>query len=277
MIPKLVHQIWYQGEKVPDKYVNWKKTWKEKNPNYDYILWDESAMLKILERPEWNWFLPTWKAYPKMIQRIDTFKWVALYEYGGCYVDMDMECIKPLDTLLAEDCEFAIGEFKSFYKFWGKFVGVNLIVNNAFIASKPNHPFLIEFLKESQKIFLKFKDNVKKSSSISKTTGPLLVSKLVSKYMKKYNLTLVDHRLVEIYPPELSKHGKDGYIVHHSECTWSEKSSLVHLFDPVTTNPSTSIIIIVVIFLLALFLAGIFIFAIIKLQNMKRSCHFYIK
>ncbi len=273
-IPRIIHQIWYQGEDVPEKYKEWQKSWKKNNPTWEYHIWTEPKMDKIMQMDKYKWFYPTWKAYPKMIQRIDTFKWTVLHLYGGYYVDLDMECLRPLKGLLTDDCEFAIGQFKPFYRIWGRFVGVNLIVNNAFIASIPNHVFIMEFLKESEKVFIKNKK--KQSAIISKTTGPLIVSNVVSKYLKKYKIFLADDKLVEIYPPEVKKYGQNGYIIHHSECSWADKKSLLHMFDPVITNPGTSIVIIVVIIILALFLLAIAIFAIIKIQRIRQECRLYL-
>ena len=42
-IPKIIHQIWI-GNKPPP--INLMNTWKEKNPDYEYILWNENEFIK---------------------------------------------------------------------------------------------------------------------------------------------------------------------------------------------------------------------------------------
>lgn len=101
MIPLIIHQIWYQGEDIPSKYIDFQKTWKinHPQPEWQYMLWTEKKM-RILVEKKFKWFLPTWNSYPKFIQRIDTFKLIALFEYGGYYVDLDTRSLKSLSGLL---------------------------------------------------------------------------------------------------------------------------------------------------------------------------------
>ena len=46
IVPRIIHQIWL-GSKVPKKYDIWRKSWMKKNPEFEYILWDENKILKM--------------------------------------------------------------------------------------------------------------------------------------------------------------------------------------------------------------------------------------
>ena len=124
-IPRVIHQIWYQGESAaPPQYRKYRESWLTKHPTWEHRFWDEAACRALLaERyPE---YLPTWEAYPAMIQRIDSIRYFILDAHGGVYVDMDMECLRPLDPLLA-GCDLLLSRTVGY--------------NNAAFAGIPDHP-----------------------------------------------------------------------------------------------------------------------------------------
>lgn len=271
MIPKIIHQIWYQGEDIPIKYQKWQSSWKEKHPAWEYFLWTESKMKDILREEKYRWFLPTWDGYPLMIQRIDAFKWILLDKFGGYYTDLDTEPIAPLDGLLLPDCEFALVGFRPFYKFWAKFIGYDLVVNNCFIASKSDNPLLLEFLKDYETIYRKYLKDEVMLNSVMRTTGPIAVSQTVSRSIGKCKMTILDPRSVEIYPMELERYRKGGYIVHHSENTWAKKNSVLNLLNASNTTPTMTVFI-VLMFVIFLILLAVLVFAVVKLQECRKVC-----
>lgn len=262
-IPKIIHQIWFQSENVPEKYKKNYTQWKNFHPGWKYILWTEEKMLKFFnDFPEYDiYFNETWIKYPKMIQKIDAFKFVALDKFGGVYVDMDMEPIRPLDSLLDEvykTSEFLIGGFKTIYKNLASIVGVRLLTNNAFIASVPQHAFGKLFFSESSLRFKSFTErNSKELHKIGVTTGPLIVSDIVYSKGKLLNISIVPSDLVEVYNYENDKK-KTGYIMHYSDCLWKEKSNLMQnligLYAPGTNSNPLFMILITIFAGLALLL-----------------------
>ena len=40
-IPKKIHQLWIGNKKPP---LDWMHTWKIKNPDYEYIFWNEEEL-----------------------------------------------------------------------------------------------------------------------------------------------------------------------------------------------------------------------------------------
>jgi mannosyltransferase OCH1-like enzyme len=252
-IPKIIHQIWFQGENIPEKYKKNYTKWKLLHPQWKYKLWTEAKMIKFFEdNIEYNtYYNDTWLHFPKMIQKIDSFKFVALDKFGGVYVDMDMEPIRPLDSLMDlnyKNSEFMIGEFKSIYKNLASLVGVRLLTNNAFIASVPQHAFNKLFFSESSLRLRSFIDrNSKELNKIGVTTGPLIVSDIVHSKGKFLNISIVPSDMVEVYNYENEKR-KTGYIMHYSDCLWKEKSNLMQnligLYAPGTnSNPLYMILI----------------------------------
>lgn len=105
MIPKIIHQLWI-GPKTPP--TEWMNTWKEKNPDWEYILWDEHSLeqLQIENQSIVNKILET--PYMGKIEYHgikDVFQYEILYRYGGMFIDADSICKRPLpDYLTRFDC-----------------------------------------------------------------------------------------------------------------------------------------------------------------------------
>lgn len=103
-IPKIIHYCWFGGNKIPKEMQDYIDGWRRLCPDYEIIRWDESNydisknkyMRQAYEQKKWG-FVPDYA-------RLDI-----LYEYGGIYLDTDIELKKSLDELLAYDAFFAIG------------------------------------------------------------------------------------------------------------------------------------------------------------------------
>ena len=100
-IPKIIHQVW-EGRTEPSMPARLQilaRTWQEKNPNWEYHLWNGEEMDKLVEThfPE---YLSIYKSFPYSVQRWDTIRYMILYLYGGVYADLDSECFRPIDELL---------------------------------------------------------------------------------------------------------------------------------------------------------------------------------
>ena len=95
MIPKIIHYCWVGGNPLPKSAKKCIKSWKKYCPDYKIIEWNESNydftknqyMKEAFEAKKWG-FVPDYA-------RLDI-----IYEYGGVYLDVDVEIIKPLDSLL---------------------------------------------------------------------------------------------------------------------------------------------------------------------------------
>jgi hypothetical protein len=124
-IPRVLHQIWYQGAGlIPPRYRAFRDGWRAAHPGWEHRLWDRDACRALLveRHPE---FLATWEAYPLRIQRIDSIRYFILSAHGGVYLDMDMECLRPLDPLL-EGCDLLLSRTVQY--------------NIAAMAGIPDHP-----------------------------------------------------------------------------------------------------------------------------------------
>lgn len=93
-IPKIIHQIWIGPNRPPEQFEKWKESWLKLHPTWEYILWDEEkiSQLKLINQE----FIDQEKNYGA---KSDLIRYEIIYQFGGLYIDIDFECIKPLDFL----------------------------------------------------------------------------------------------------------------------------------------------------------------------------------
>ena len=98
LIPKKIHYMWLGGEKIPEKLQYCMDSWKRFCPDYEIIRWDESNydvhknkfMAQAYDSQRYG-FVPDYA-------RIEL-----LYEYGGIYLDTDVELQRNIDELLYQE------------------------------------------------------------------------------------------------------------------------------------------------------------------------------
>ena len=95
MIPKIIHYCWFGGNPLPNSAKKCIESWKKYCP--DFI---------IMEHNEDNYDI---SKYPYMKEAYDAKKWAfvsdvarldVLYHYGGIYLDIDVELLRPIDHML---------------------------------------------------------------------------------------------------------------------------------------------------------------------------------
>jgi mannosyltransferase OCH1-like enzyme len=163
--PKIIFQTW-KNKTPPKKMAYWSETWRQYNPNYEYILWDDADNRRFVQE-EFAWFLPTYDAYDVEIKRADAIRYMFLYKHGGIYADLDFECMKPFDTLLEDykAYDIILGSMDS----RGSWHSRNNIPN-AIMISKPGAKFWIRVLENMQKKALAFS-----AKEAEELTGPIVL------------------------------------------------------------------------------------------------------
>lgn len=95
MIPKIIHYCWLSGDKYPENIEKCIATWKEKLPDYEFVLWDT----KKFNLNDSIWVKQAFET-KKYAFAADFIRLYAVYTYGGIYMDTDVEVIKSFDDLL---------------------------------------------------------------------------------------------------------------------------------------------------------------------------------
>lgn len=95
MIPKIIHYCWFGGNPMPQDVLNYIDGCKKLNPDYEIKIWSEEN------------FDYTCNQYAKEAYMNKKFAFVTdyvrlkvLYDFGGIYMDTDVEVLKNFDELL---------------------------------------------------------------------------------------------------------------------------------------------------------------------------------
>ena len=123
-IPKLIHVMWLGG-KLPEEYQPYVQSWYDYHPDWTIIFWTDNAanydrgttVVKSFDELEKlltsvgdnkkrivvdtvDLQFGNRPFYDKAInygEKSDILKWEIVYQLGGVYVDIDFECLRPLD------------------------------------------------------------------------------------------------------------------------------------------------------------------------------------
>lgn len=95
MIPKIIHYCWFGGNKMPRLALKCIESWKKHLPEYELKLWNESNF-----DINCNTYVKQAYIHKKYAFVSDYVRLYALYNYGGIYMDTDVEVLKPLDGFL---------------------------------------------------------------------------------------------------------------------------------------------------------------------------------
>jgi hypothetical protein len=89
-IPKIIHQTWkIKNVKTYSNGIGYESQskWKTTHPDYKYILWTDDDIHKFINKNKK--YKECFSKLNKFIKKIDFFRYVILYEYGGIYSDLD--------------------------------------------------------------------------------------------------------------------------------------------------------------------------------------------
>lgn len=137
MIPKIVHYCWFGNKEIPKKLKQNINSWKEENPDFKFICWNEknfnlksapSFVKKAYETQNWAFVADYVRLY-------------AVYNYGGVYLDTDVELIKKLDVVV-----------KKFSNGYMGFENRHQINTGLGFSAEKNNIFLKEMMDKYEKI-----------------------------------------------------------------------------------------------------------------------------
>ena len=206
-IPRIIHYCWFGGKEKPEIVKRCIKSWKDILVDYEIKEWNESNF-------DINSNLFVKQAYEagKFAFVSDFVRVNALYNYGGIYLDTDVEVFKSFDDLLDND------------SFWG-FEEKNYIATST-IGCKKGNKLIKEFLSkydDKKFIFENGQENLETNVSIVSEIISSLGVEMNNKYQKIEGLAT-------FYPQEYfspydyincySKATSNTYAIHHFYKSW---------------------------------------------------------
>lgn len=219
-IPKIIHYCWFGGNPLPEKDRKCIESWKEKCPEYKIIEWNESNydicknayMKEAYDAHRWG-FVPDYA-------RLDI-----IYQYGGIYLDTDVELLRSLDDLLDQ---------KAFMAFESE----TAVAPGLIIAAEPKNAIIKDMMDSiyGDRRFLR------KDGTYDTVASPKMATEyLVKKGLECNNrLQMIDG--LHIYPKEYfcPKDYMTGevyitdntYSIHHYNASWqTDKQRRWHNFE----------------------------------------------
>ncbi|KAJ3184950.1 hypothetical protein HDU87_002516 [Geranomyces variabilis] len=141
VVPPILHQIVLgMTGPTPPKWTEAANACTAIHPHWTVMVWNDAAAEEFI-KVEHSWFYDTWINYRYNIQKADSLRYLVLYTYGGTYLDMDLQCLRPLDPF--RKFEFLANAAHP--------VGVS----NGFIMTAPKSKFMAQ-LVENLKLFNRF-------------------------------------------------------------------------------------------------------------------------
>jgi len=190
-IPKIIHQT-YKNHKLPETYKMCQTEIKRLHPDFEYRFYTDED-IDMLMKTEFPEYYDKFNELPRMIMKIDMFRYFLMYKYGGLYTDMDYLMFKPFDLLNEKVVIPCNREDEN---------GNPICLGNCIFASQPNHPYwksLMDTLFTIDRT--KFDYNTDKNIDGNVLgTGPMFVFAMWKKYSKINDDICVSKRSI-FHPP----------------------------------------------------------------------------
>ena len=229
MIPKKIHYCWFGKGHMPELAINCIDSWKKYLPQYELILWSE-------ENFDVNSNKYVKEAYQakKYAFVTDYVRLYALYNYGGIYMDTDVEVLKPLDDFLKHRA----------------FTGCendNMCVTGT-MAAEQGHDWIKDLLD-----YYNNKSFLMSDGSYDKTTNTQIITKITknnygwkpeNKHQKLragLNIYPFDFFCAKDWATGKIQSTNNTYTIHHFSGSWKTKtdkfkSKIIKLLGPRLTH-----------------------------------------
>ena len=214
MIPKIIHYCWFGGKPLPEQVKKMISTWKKYCPDYEIKEWNDSNF-------DLDACIYTKEAYnaKKWAFITDYVRLKVIYDYGGIYMDTDVEVCKNLDDLLKWD---AFSGFESDKDIPTGTMGS--VAGNEWIG------YLLSYYDQRHFIL--------EDGSLDLTTNVLTITRMTKeRYNIKLNNEFQIFNNVALYPFEYlcAKHHSNGiieatentYTIHHFAGSWVPKKTKI--------------------------------------------------
>ncbi len=207
VIPKLIHAIWFSGDPMPELYLRCLESWKKYAPDCEIKIWNMETYKpdrclffeQAIEHKNW--------AFASDYARADL-----LYRYGGIYMDLDVEMLRPVDDLLYNDAYMS-------------FESLDRIECGSGMGSRPGHPVIKEICESYEK-----RPYLKEDGTWDNSTCPVRYTQVIEKHGLKKDGGFQFVEDITVYPFEVLT-GKSfdtgiiyssdlSYTVHHHNGSW---------------------------------------------------------
>lgn len=213
-IPKIIHYCWVGGSPKPQSVLYCIESWKRNCPDYEIREWNETNydftknkyMQQAYETQKWG-FVPDYA-------RLDI-----IYEYGGIYLDTDVEMVRNFDELLSRS---------SFFGFEDTGEGSFFVACGLGFGAQKHNPLIKELRDYYDQVSFLNTDG-----SLNLTPAPRHNAAVFEKYGVIMNNAFQNINGNAFYPaeyfcPKIFKTGKTKitkktFSIHHFTASWMDE------------------------------------------------------
>lgn len=211
-IPKIIHYCWFGEKEIPKTFQKNILSWKQCCKDYEIVRWDESNydvskcdyMNRVYKAEKW--------AFVSDYARLDI-----LNQYGGIYLDTDVELIKPLDIFLGNRMFFGFEQNQCI----GSGLGCGSVKNQ-------------DLLQDMMELYHQIPAG--ESMCSKKAYAPLFQTQIMKERGFRLDGTYQNRDGVALYPSEVFSPmnlwsgeillTENTYAIHHYSSTWWEKEAV---------------------------------------------------
>lgn len=177
-IPKKIHYCWFGGKELPKLAKKCIESWKKYCPDYEIIEWNENNFDINM-----NTYVKEAYENKKWAFVTDYVRLYALYNYGGIYMDTDVEVVRNLDEFLENESFFGFEDSNH--------------VSTGIMASKKNNQLIKEIINHYDT-----RNFIMKDGKLDMTTNVIIITEILSKKGLKKNNKKQTIEGLTIYPSE---------------------------------------------------------------------------
>lgn len=214
MIPKIIHYCWFGKKEKPESVRFCINTWKKHLPDYQIIEWNENNFkYKHLK------FTREAYAMKKYAFVCDVCRLYALYNYGGIYLDTDVEVVKSFNDFLNES-SFVGKEAKD-------------LVSTGVIGTHAKEEWVYQFLKLYEN-----RSFITHDGGMNLQPNTELLTKLLKELPTKISPTIypIDFFSAKDWETGLVEITNNTITIHHYNASWKKYRIPIDVFEKKVTT-----------------------------------------
>ncbi len=214
MIPKIIHYVWVGGGPLTPLAEKCIESWKKFCPDYEIKRWDETNF-------DINQNIYCKEAYEskKWAFVSDYIRAKVLYDFGGIYLDTDVELIRPIDEFLSHS---AFAGFETVDAISTGILGVtkNNIWIKSLLDSYNNRHFINEYGQ------FDFTTNVTVLTNLTKQQYPNMVFDNTKQILENLVVYPIEYFCPFSFVDKQLRKTENSYAIHWFDGSWVPKKNI---------------------------------------------------
>jgi mannosyltransferase OCH1-like enzyme len=209
VIKKVIHQTW-SDTRLPQQLGEFHLRVREMNPDCEVRLWTDRD-IDAFVRTEFREQYSMWRCYAMQIERVDAWRYMALYRLGGMYLDLDMEPCQPFAPLFDHDHDLVLALE---HPVDSRAAGRPQTIAQAVMLAAPENPFLGRVI-DRLRAFAGRKDRP------LGTTGPTFLTAVYDEAEPPEGLLLGHEAFFPVcFGERFKREARGTFAVHRMAGTW---------------------------------------------------------